>query len=542
VSTTLSRPETHPQRKRPSGILAGRTRPIGAFELTVASCTLAVGVFLAVQLDAWQPHEDETLALFVGRGSLQNLYDTVLGHRGGAPLHFLVAWVVVHLGGGLLALRACSAVFATASVPLMAYLMDRLAGRRAALIGTIIVSASWVLLFHGVYGRMYSLFLLTSVGSYIAFLRAVRRFRPLDWEVWVATIYFTIASHPYGVLVLISQALFVIVDRTKIRSALPAFGAVVVLGIPFWLSDLVLAGRFDVGVGGGGEKLGGPSSVVTYLWHTVGDFTAGYQTLLGPLVIVGAIGLWRLRDQRPQNALLVALVFWTPGIIFVLTRFGSSSTSPETRHLIFLLPFFAVCLAIGLQRFGPVVALVCLMLLLPAEIAWGKHKTPQLYGSEPAWRIEARDAASDWLAATTRPSDVLFGYDPLFLQAWEKGGHVPRLALPRADARLLLDQLRKEPRPLGRGVWVFDASDSNNFARRSRIPLRYPYPQSAFDARTFGPFLVIRSRRPTRTVYEYLAQAWDVELVGKSLYMGDADVNHATVRRAIRRLAIAPAN
>jgi hypothetical protein len=537
VSTALSPPPPALPEQRPASLV--RTgRWLTSFEVTVALCTVAVGSFLAVQLDAWQPHEDEALALFVGRGSVQDVYDTVLGHRGGAPLHFLVAWIVAHLGGGLLALRACSAVFATASVPLMAHLMDRLAGKRAALISTIVVSASWMLLFHGVYGRMYSLFLLTSVGSYIAFLRAVRRFRPLDWEVWVATIYFTIASHPYGVLVLLSQGLFVLVDRTKIRAALPAFGAVLVLGIPFWLSDLVLAGRFDVGVGGGGEKLGGPNAVLTYLWHTVGDFTAGYQTLLAPLLIVAAIGLWRLRDERPQSALLVSVVFWTPAIVLVLTRFGSNSTSPETRHLVFALPFLAVCLAIGLQRFGPVVAVVCLVLLVPAEIAWGKHKSPQLYGGEPAWRVEARDRASDWLAATSRPDDVLFGYDPLFLQALEKGGRISRIVLPRADARLMIEELRNVRGPLGRGVWVFDASDTNNFVRRSHIPLRYPYPRSAFEARTFGPFLVIRSRRPTRTPLAYLAQAWDVELVGKSLYLGDADVNHATVRRAIRRLAV----
>jgi Dolichyl-phosphate-mannose-protein mannosyltransferase len=518
--------------------VADRRRRIGAFELGVAACTLAVGVFLTIQLDAWAPHEDETLALFVGRGSLHSLYDTVLGHRGGAPLHFMVAWAVAHLGGGLLALRACSALFATASVPLIAILANRLAGRRTALITTVIVSASWVLLFHGVYGRMYSLFLLTSVGSYIAFMRAIRRFRPLDWEVWVATIYFTLASHPYGALVFASQVLFVLIDRTKVRASLPAIAAVVVLGIPFWRSDLVLAGRFDVGVGGGGQKLGGPTSVLEYFWHTVGDFTTGYEVILAPLVIVAALGLWRLRDERPQSALLAALVFWTPGILLVLTRFGSSSTSPETRHLIFALPFFVVCLAVGLQRLRMAVVLLTLTMLVPAEIAWGEHRSPQLYRHEPAWRVSARDAASDWLAATSRPDDILFGYDPLFLQAWEKGGHVSRIVLPRADPDLLLSSLRDEPQPLGRGVWVFDASDSNNFARRSTIKLRYPYPRSAFEVRRYGPFLVIRSRRPTRTIYNYLAQAWNVELDGKSLYMGDADVNHATVRKAIRRLAV----
>jgi hypothetical protein len=520
------------------GLTTGRPWRPGPYELGVAACTIAVGLFLALQLDSWAPHEDETLALFVGRGSLHSLYDTVLGHRGGAPLHFLVAWVVVHLGGGLTALRACSAIFATASVPAIAILSDRLAGRRTALIATIVVSASWVLLFHGVYGRMYSLFLLTSVGSYIAFMRAIRRFRPLDWEVWVATIYFTIAAHPYGAMVFASQVLFVLVDRTKIRAALPAIAAVAVLAIPFWRSDLVLAGRFDVGVGGGGEKLSGPFSVLTYVWHTMGDFTVGYEALLAPLVVIAAIGLWRLRVERPQSALLVALVFWTPMALLVLTRFGSSATSPETRHLIFTLPFFAVCLAVGLQRFPLTVVVLVLALLLPAEVAWGRHKSPQLYGGEPSWRVSARDAASDWLAATSRPDDILFGYDPLFMQAWEKGGRVSRLVLPRADPGLMLAALRAAPKPLGRGVWVFDASDSNNFARQKHIRLRYPYPPAKFEVRRFGPFLVIRSRRPTRTIYDYLAQAWNVELVGKSLYMGDADVNHATVRKAIRRLAV----
>ena len=43
------------------------------------------------------------------------MLDTVLGQRGGAPLHFLFAWGVAHLGGGLTALRLVSAAFAGAS-------------------------------------------------------------------------------------------------------------------------------------------------------------------------------------------------------------------------------------------------------------------------------------------------------------------------------------------------------------------------------------------------------------------------------------------
>src|SRR5205807_4493004 len=51
-------------------------------------------------------------------------------------------------------------------------------------------------------------------------------------------------------------------------------------------------------------------------------------------------------------------------------------------------------------------------------------------------------------------------------------------------------------RRLGRGVWVFDASDTNNFVQRMTIQLRLPYPSRRYEAGVYGPFLVIRSRAP----------------------------------------------
>src|SRR5688572_23038194 len=98
------------------------------FAPAVGVCAAAVAAFLALRLTAWPPHEDETLALFVGRDSLDGMLGTVLNQRGGAPLHFVFAWAVVHTGGGLGALRAMSALFAVASLPLLALLCARLAG------------------------------------------------------------------------------------------------------------------------------------------------------------------------------------------------------------------------------------------------------------------------------------------------------------------------------------------------------------------------------------------------------------------------------
>jgi hypothetical protein len=187
-------------------------------------------------------------------------------------------------------------------------------------------------------------------------------------------------------------------------------------------------------------------------------------------------------------------------------------------------------------RRASVAAAAALLALVGGEVAWGHHKTPLLFDGEPSVRIEARQAASAWLARTARPNDVLFGYDPLFLGAWERNGALTETIVPRADAKLALSVLRAAPKPLGRGIWVFDASDTNNFSPKLDIPLRMPRPASAFEAHVWGPFLVIRSREPTRTVRRYLEESRAVQLVGQSIYIGDADVNLDTVERALRRL------
>jgi hypothetical protein len=286
------------------------------WRLGVATLTAGVAAFLFIQLSAWPPHEDETLALFTGRGSVHDLIRTVLGERGGAPLHFLFAWVVAHTGGGLMGLRVVSAVFAIGSVPLIALLVARLADRAVALVATALVAPSWMLLFHGVYGRMYSMFLFTTTLSYLALLSALARRDRRGWILWALAMVACIATHPYGALVLGSQGLYVLYAR-QVRQALPAFVAVFVLAIPMWSSDRVLASRFDVGVGGGGAKLGGPASILQYLVNVSGDFTAGWLVPRTLVLLVALAGLVLLARWRRAAA---ASGCWTRATRTTTTR------------------------------------------------------------------------------------------------------------------------------------------------------------------------------------------------------------------------------
>ena len=401
-----------------------------------------------------------------------------------------------------------------------------------------------MLLFHAVYARMYSLFLFTSALSYLALLVALERGGRRAFTLWAGAILLTVAVHPYGALVLASQALYVVLTRERLREALAAFVAVAVLGTPFWITDVRLAGRFDVGVGPGGEKLGGPLSIAGYLAHVAGDFSAGWLPSLVVTLALAATGARLLVGRNRRAALLVACVFLTPTLAFAVARLGSSA-APETRHLMFALPFFALLLAVPFDwlaaRYGVGLAAGAVAAVALAHLAWAWTRTPPLFTGDRAAHVEGRRAAATWLADTSRADDVLLGYDPVFLEAWERHGDFSRLVLPRADPALMVTALGASTGALGRGIWVFDAWDTNNLVRRHRVEPRIPRPASAFEVRAFGPYLVVRTRQAVGTPRRYVERAAAAQLLGKSLDMGDADVNFDTVARAARRLDYLPA-
>ncbi len=518
-----------------------RLRQVDAFWPATAAVAAALAGVLGWFLRTWPPHEDEALALFVGRGSLGHVLRTVIAERGGAPLHFVFAWLVVHLGGGLTGLRIVSLVFAVASVPLIALLGARLVDRMTGVVAAALASGSWVLLFHGIYGRMYSLFLFTSLLSFLALLSALERGGRRRFVLWGAALLLMLASHPYAVLVVAAQGLYVLLRRRRLREALVTLAAVGVVGIPFWWADLVLRDRFDVGVGGGGPSLGSPTSVLHYFWWVAGDFSAGHRAWSTPvllLALAGAVLVWR---RRPESILLFGCVVVVPAVAFMLATLNST-TSPEARHLIFALPFFSVLVAAPIVelgrrggRAGPALALIAVAVLLTGEVRWAHEKTPPLFDGDPPGEAQARDAAAAWLASTYRSSDVLLGYEPVYLQAWERNRSFSGHTLPRADPALLASSLKDIPEPLGRGVWVFDASDTTNVRQRQTIPLVLPSPRSAFEARRYGPFLVIRSLEPLVTRARYLSVSEHVMRVGRRLEIGDADINLRTLLRAESR-------
>jgi hypothetical protein len=186
-------------------------------------------------------------------------------------------------------------------------------------------------------------------------------------------------------------------------------------------------------------------------------------------------------------------------------------------------------------RLAPLALGLGLAALIALQLAWGWEKTPWLYAGEPEARAEGRSAAADWLAATGRRDDVLFGYEPTYLDARTEGAPFGTLFVPRADPELAVEMLRDAGEPLGRGVWVLDASDAFD---PSEAPLSIPerVPGNGFEARAFGPFLVVRTREPTGQIEEFFRATLEVESLGEELGILDAGLNYSTAETALELL------
>ena len=441
IRTTLKRPERRVGRPLSERLDRG-------YGAVVAAAVAAVGAFLALRLTAWPPHEDETLALYVGHGSLGDLADIVLGERGGAPLHYVFAWAVAHLGGGLGGLRLVSAVFALASIPLAAELVRRLTDRTTAALAALLVAANWVLLFHAVYGRMYALFLCTSLLSMLALLSALDRGGLRRWALWAGAILLCVATHPYGALVLASQGVFVLLARERLREAIPA-GARRARA-----RDPVLARRLRARrtVRRRRRRRRREARRARSRWRSTSATSRptsrrGRSSLPVVLALAG-FGGWVLWREQRRAALLTLAVVGTPTLAFLVARLGAS-TAPETRHLIFTLPFFAMLVAsalVAIARSGRAgaerTAAVAAALLVVGGAVWAWQKTPLLFRGAPESQTAGRDAAADWLAAAGAPNDVLLGYEPVYLEAWERERGLLARGAPargrearRADAR-----------------------------------------------------------------------------------------------------------
>ncbi len=148
------------------------------------------------------------------------------------PLYYLLAWPWAHVFGyGEAGLRSLSAVAGVATIPAIYGAGAKLISRRVGLTAAVIAACNPLLIWYAQEARSYALLVLFATLSLLAFAHArVPAPKPRWVLAWALAASATLATHYYGVLAVVPEAMWLLwVHRRKGKvlltvAAVAAFG------------------------------------------------------------------------------------------------------------------------------------------------------------------------------------------------------------------------------------------------------------------------------------------------------------------------------
>ena len=313
---------------------------------------LAASVFLLVRLvpdvHGKPLFEDEAVVGQVAVHGVVSVVRTVIWDRGGAPLHFVLAHVVLTVAGSVWALRWLSVVAAVLTVPVAFDLGRRVGGREIGALAAVVCASSGLLSVVGSFGRMYAVYALAGAIACDLFVRAAQR--PTQGSLALAAFgaWLLPATHPYGGILLAMEGVVALVAwrGRPPRGALPAI-AIMASAAVFLIADVRLTERFDVG-SHGHRAVATPSQALDQLTAAVRGFAGGASLLALLFALLAAVGLgWCMRRQRAFGALALLWLVAPPLLTLVARSPSVPSVKSEPRHLVSDLASWAVLVALG---------------------------------------------------------------------------------------------------------------------------------------------------------------------------------------------------
>ena len=267
-------------------------------------------------------YEDEAVAGLISMRPLDEVLETVMLDRGGAPLHFVLTHGAFALDTSAEALRWLSVVCAVAAVPLCFDLGRRLGGQAAGLVAAAVAASSTALAVYGSFGRMYALYVLVAALAADLFVRALELRTRSAVTAAAAAFWLLPAVHPYGLIpALVALAVAAVLWRRRsLRERAARRG-----GGP--RCDSVRARRppagAAVGGGDGGSALASPGDAWGELVAAVSAFAGGSGLTLVFFTGLAIVGIAVLASRKPGVAVL-AVAFVVPPVLFVSSRRGRS--------------------------------------------------------------------------------------------------------------------------------------------------------------------------------------------------------------------------
>jgi hypothetical protein len=424
------------------------------------------------------------------------------------PLGYLLNYYLVRpfLPLDEFGLRLLPATFGLLAIPAFYLVSRRLIGMRAALLGTLLLTVSPVLVLYSQLARYWSLvFLLSTVYPYALYL-GVRERNPRALALGLVAGVLAALAHPVAVLLIGGLGVWSV--ATYLRpgylaqlwsqrgarwgAAIAVFVAalVVVRFVPVLQNWISLHDKHP-----GGQFLLRPPSKpglkqILYVMAFVDGLTL-------PLALIGVVGislLWRERDR--SLALLLTCLAGFPLLTLILISFRAPVS---TYYLVPAVPVFFMGAGVFVDRLFEVDWKAAPRWLLPAivTVLVVAPGVPTLISDyRDGRRFDFRGMAR-WLEARMAPGDVVFSDQPVVMAHYLPGAAVQRLRqdpVPLMEAERVLHQGGREgtlwivaPAPShafranlkfgGLIGWMYDNCQLRNMIGVGRVDYRQEYLQ-----------------------------------------------------------------
>ncbi len=208
-----------------AGAPPGRRLPVSWVTAAVLGVTVLAAALRLYGIGHQSLWFDEAYTVMLVKLPLGRMLSTIPKTESTPYLYYLLAWAWTHIfGRGAAELRALSALFGTAAVP-VAYLATAklLDNRRAALCVTVLAACNPLLIWYSQEARAYELLVLTGALTLLAFAYACERSTPRRLALWGLACAVALASHYDTALVVVPEGLWLLAQH---RRALGAWLAV----------------------------------------------------------------------------------------------------------------------------------------------------------------------------------------------------------------------------------------------------------------------------------------------------------------------------
>ncbi len=250
------------------------------------------------------------------------------------PLWYVLEWAITRvLGTGAVALRLLSALAGVATVPVAWAIGRELSGERAALAAAAFTAVNPLFVWYSQEARAYALFVLFVALAMLCFLRAQREPTSTRMAAFAISGSLALLTHYFAVFLLVPMVVLLVWHADRRRAALPAVGALAVVGIA--LLPLISA------QGGHGTQWIGKWALSSRLQAIPQYYLTGYsgaplghgvELLVAVAILAGVgLGLWRVLTPREEHGALIALAIAVGGILLpiLLVVVGADYLAPR---------------------------------------------------------------------------------------------------------------------------------------------------------------------------------------------------------------------